>query len=416
MNRTILRHLLVAACLTLGMLAFAGSAFAAIGPHQATLAVAGDIACDPTSTPSGTACQDVATAALVVAASPDKVLAIGDLQYSNGTLAAFMSEYDPSWGAFKASTLPVPGNHEYNTANATGYYDYWGTQAGDRAQGWYATRIGNWLILALNSNCSSVGGCERTSAQGLWLENQLAASDAPCQLAYWHHPRFSSGMHGDNFEVQPLWEILQEHQGDLVLAGHDHDYEAFEPMLADGTIGAEGIHSYVIGTGGVDLRDFATTKSGSVTRVKKFGIGVIGLYENGWTEEFRATDGTTSSDGLTHECASPTEATANPIVATVPTVSAPVVKAAQTSARMRALHVDATAVLARASVEGLVLAWKSRTRAVCSVYRTVSKRTGTRLVTTHVKGRRPGTCTVRGTNKGSRLFLPAAITRSIRVT
>ena len=407
---TNLGRFLAAACLMLGMLAFSGSAFAEMGSRQATLAVAGDIACDPTSTPSGTTCQDVATAALVAAASPDKVLAIGDLQYSNGTLAAFMSEYDPSWGAFKASTLPVPGNHEYNTANATGYYDYWGTQAGDRAQGWYATRIGNWLILALNSNCSSVGGCERTSAQGLWLESQLAASDAPCQLAYWHHPRFSSGMHGDNVEVQPLWEILQEHKGDLVLAGHDHEYEAFEPMLADGTISTAGIHSFVIGTGGVGLRDFSTVRAGSVTRIKKFGIGVIGLYENGWTEEFRATDGTTVSGGVLHECAA---ASAIPPAATP--VVVPVTKSAQTSARTQALRVAATAILPRTSTQGLVLTWKSRTRAICSVHRSVSKRADRRRVTTRVIGRRRGTCEVRGTNQGSATLLPALITLTIRV-
>ncbi|MEI6690055.1 MAG: metallophosphoesterase [Thermoleophilia bacterium] len=380
-----------------------------MGSRQATLAAVGDIVCDPTATPSLTTCQDAATAALITAVNPDKVLVLGDLQYTTGTLAAFMSEYDPVWGAFKAKTLPVPGNHEYYTAGAAGYYDYWGAQAGDRTQGWNATRIGNWQILALNSNCSSIGGCGRSSAQGQWLEAQLAASDAPCQLAYWHHPRFSSGLHGDTADVQPLWEILQEHQTDLVLSGHDHEYEAFAPMLADGTLSASGIRSYVIGTGGVDLRDFGIVRAGSETRIKKFGIGVIGLYENGWSAEFRATDGTTSTDGVTHECAVRSVA--------APTVPAATVaaKSAQTGARVRAVSVGAARMLPRRSVQGLAITWRSSTKATCSVRRVVSTVDGVSRVNWRVVGNRRGSCRLRATNSGSASLLPANIGVFVRV-
>ena len=321
---------------------------AAMGPHETTIAAAGDIVCDPGSSPSATTCQDAATAALVTAAQADRLLAMGDLQYDNGALAAFTSQYDPVWGAFRAATLPVPGNHEYNTAGAGGYFDYWGAQASDRAQGWYATRIGSWLILSLNSNCGSIGGCGRSSAQGHWLESELAASTAPCQLAYWHHPRFSSGLHGNTADVQPLWEILQEHQAELVLAGHDHEFERFEPMLADGTPSSAGIASYVIGTGGVDLRDFATVRAGSAERIKKFGIGIIDLYANGWTAEFRATDGTTSGDGATHECAANAAAVAAPAgtpPTDVPNAASPVNSASTATLRTGVPKVIGNAVV-----------------------------------------------------------------------
>ncbi len=386
---------------------------ASVGTHETTLAAAGDITCDPATSRTATTCQDAATAALVSAAHPDRVLAIGDLQYTNGALASFLGEYDPVWGAFKATTLPVPGNHEYLTSGASGYFDYWGAQAGERSQGWYATRLGSWLIVSLNSNCASIGGCGRSSPQGVWLESQLQSSTATCQLAYWHHPRFSSGLHGDNVGVQPLWEILQEHQAELVLAGHDHEFERFEPMLADATLSSSGMPSYVIGTGGVDLRDFGIVRAGSAVRIKKFGIGLIDLYANGWAAEFRATDGTTASDGVTHECVAPTVAEAASAPSAPPT---PVPKKMQTATRIRPLHVKGAAVLPPSSKQGLALTWSSRTRTVCTVYMTLATHYATRRVVTRVKAIRRGTCKVRGVNQGSATLEPATITITIRVS
>ena len=384
-------------------------AAASVGSRETTLAAAGDIVCDPTTSPTATTCQYAATAALVASAHVDRVLALGDLQYTNGALASFQSAYDPVWGVFKGSTLPVPGNHEYVTSGAAGYYDYWGAQAGDRTQGWYATRMGSWLILSLNSNCASIGGCGRTSPQGLWLESQLQSSTATCQLAYWHHPRFSSGQHGDSAEVQPLWEILQEHQAELVLAGHDHDFERFEPMLADGTLSSAGIPSYVIGTGGVELRDFAAVRAGSAVRIKKFGIGVIDLYTNGWSAEFRATDGTTSSDGVPHEC--------SPSTAPVATNAAvELAKVGQTTGRIRAVRVGSSRVLPAASRQDLALTWRSTTPAVCAVRRAVSHVGGDRRVVTRVRGKRIGTCRLRGVNAGSTSYSAANIAVALRVT
>ena len=388
-------------------------ASAAVGRHEAVIAAAGDIVCNPATPTSATTCQHSATGALVTAANADRVLALGDLQYSDGALASFLGAYDPVWGAFKATTLPVPGNHEYGTAGAAGYFDYWGAQAGERTQGWYATRIGSWLVLSLNSNCSSIGGCGRDSAQGVWLESQLRSSTATCQLAYWHHPRFSSGLHGDSEAVQPLWGILQEYQAELVLAGHDHGFERFEPMLDDGTLSSAGIASYVIGTGGVDLRDFSAARPGSAVRIKRFGIGVIDLYANGWAAEFRATDGTTSSDGVVHEC-SPSAAAVAPAAAAAP---APVAaaKSGQSAARVRAVRIGGSRVLPARSQQGLVLWWRSTTPAVCSVRRAVSQAGGVRHVVTRVRGKQTGRCRLRAVNAGDAFYAAASISIGFRV-
>lgn len=389
------------------------AALGAVGPLQTTLAAAGDISCPVGGAVTATTCQDAATAALVSTASPDRVLALGDLQYTNGSAAAFASEYDPVWGAFKATTLPVPGNHEYLTAGASGYFGYWGATAGTAGQGWHATRIGSWLLIGLNSNCTDVGGCGASSAQGQWLEATLAASDAPCQLAYWHHPRFSSGLHGDTADVQPLWEILQAHKAEVVLAGHDHAYERFAPMLADGTVSDAGLASFVVGTGGYDLRAFGAVHAGSQERIAKFGIAVLRLYENGWGAEFRATDGAVYPAGAERECVAATAAPAS--AATTSTAPAGVARNAQSIVRVRALEVGASRRLPQRSTQGLALAWSSRTRGVCRVVRVATTVGGARRVVSRVRGLEAGTCRLRAVNDGSGAYLPAAIAVAVRV-
>ena len=137
-------------------------------------------------------------------------LALGDLQYENGELASFQSAYEASYGRFKAKTKPAPGNHEYNTASASGYYTYFGAPAGDPTKGYYSFDVGTtWHIVALNSNCSVVS-CAAGSAQEQWLRADLAASTRPCTIAYWHHPRFSSSSRGNDTSVDPLWHALAE--------------------------------------------------------------------------------------------------------------------------------------------------------------------------------------------------------------
>ena len=407
--RSGLRHglTLVLVALAAG-LALPGSAFA-LGPLQATVAAAGDIVCDPDVPAPAGECAQAQTKALVDAAGADRVLALGDLQYSAGSLNDFQTGYDLTWGALRDRTLPTPGNHEYLTAGAAGYYDYWGERAGPERRGWYATAIGDWQVLSLDSNCTEAGGCGRDSAQGRWLAAELAASTATCQLAFWHHPRFSSGSHGDTVAVQPLWELLEERGVELVLSGHDHGYERFQAMRADGTASADGIVSHVVGTGGINLRDFATARAGSEARVKRYGVLVLGLHADGWTEEFRATDGGVTGAGTAHACRT-TSAVAAPAAApsAPPAVAEP---ATQAVARVRGLSVGTSRALPGRTDAGLALRWSSRTPGVCRVERRVGDG-GIRWV---VAARRCGTCWLRAENAGSDAYAPVRVTRTLRV-
>ena len=192
-----------------------------------TVLTAGDIA-------SCNSPGDEATAALLDEHFGD-VITLGDNAYVDGTAAQFQNCYGPSWGRHKDRTHPAPGNHDYHIEGAAGYFDYFGEVAGDPSEGWYSYDLGAWHVVVLNSNCSEIGGCTRTSPQGLWLEADLAANPRDCTLAVWHHARFSSGNnHGSNTATRDFYDILHGHQADVVLVGHDHNYERFAPQDAFG--------------------------------------------------------------------------------------------------------------------------------------------------------------------------------------
>ncbi|MEO6654122.1 MAG: DNRLRE domain-containing protein, partial [Ilumatobacteraceae bacterium] len=176
-------------------------------PGDPQIAAAGDIACDPASGSfngglgTSLACRQKYTSDLMVGKGFDSVLTLGDMQYDSGAYNAFVNSYDLSWGRLKSITKPVPGNHEYNTSGAAGYYQYWGALAGGTTQGYYSYDIGAWHLVALNSNCGVVS-CAGGSVQETWLRADLAAHPDKCTLVYWHHPRFSSGdQHGNNTSV-----------------------------------------------------------------------------------------------------------------------------------------------------------------------------------------------------------------------
>lgn len=215
------------------------------------VAAAGDIACPPGGRPSAAGCQQAATAQVLDRVRPAAVLALGDLQYETGALADFRAAFAPTWGRFAARMRPAPGNHEYAVTNGRGYYAYFGRRAGDPARGYYSFDLGGWHLIALNSNCRIVG-CGRGSRQERWLRADLARHRrARCTLAYWHQPRFSSGPHGDNAAVAPLWRDLYAARADVVLDGHDHDYERFAPQTPAGRASpGRGIRELVAGTGG----------------------------------------------------------------------------------------------------------------------------------------------------------------------
>jgi len=219
---------------------------------SAEVVAAGDIASCRTEGDEATAKLVEATAKLVEA-TDGQVLVLGDEAYPRGTAANFEECYGPSWGRFKGRTKPVPGNHEYYTEGARGYFEYFGEAAGDPEGGYYSYELGSWHVVALNSNCEEVH-CGPGSPQTRWLKEDLAANDeARCTLAYMHHPRFSSGeKHGSTAGgVEKLWEALYEVDTDVVLSGHEHNYERFSPQDAQGRADPEGgIRQFVVGTGG----------------------------------------------------------------------------------------------------------------------------------------------------------------------
>ena len=265
---------------------------------------AGDIACDPAS-PSfngglgtATGCRMLATSDLALALGADAVLALGDTQYESGTPAAFQASYDPTWGRLKAITHPAVGNHEYLTAGAAGYFGYFGAAAGDPQEGWYSFDLGGWHVVALNSNCGAIGGCGPGSAQHDWLLADLAANPAACTLAYWHHPRFSSGAHGNDPTVAPLWEALHDAGADLVLAGHDHLYERFAPQDASGAADPTGPRQITVGTGGKNLVGVAQVRPNSAARRVAFGVLALDLYADGYAWSFATLDGAPGDSGI----------------------------------------------------------------------------------------------------------------------
>jgi len=179
------------------------------------------------------------------------VVTLGDNAYEAGTATEFTNCYNSTWGRHKARTRPAPGNHDYNTPGATGYYNYFGALAGDPTKGYYSYELGSWHIAVLNSNCAKVGGCHAGSPQEQWLRKDLAAHPTACTLAYWHHPRFSFGKYDDNEATRVLWQALDEAGAELVLSGHDHNYQRWAPQTWSGTRDeARGIREFVVGTGG----------------------------------------------------------------------------------------------------------------------------------------------------------------------
>ena len=285
-------------------------------PSRIVIAAAGDIACaaDPVGIRSEERnspirCQSAATADLVSAIGPDAVLTLGDHQYPDGSLERFRSGYDRTWGRFRAITHPVPGNHEYGTRGAQGYFDYFGPAAGSPKTGYYSYDLGPWHVVALNSECRHISGCAAGSAEERWLRADLAAHPAQCTLAYWHQARFSTGSHGSVRETAALWRALQDAGADLVLGGHDHDYERFAPLDADGTPGSAGIPSFVVGTGGDSYyRVHEPIPGREVALTSSPGVLQLTLTADGFEWAFRTvgpTPGGTVADAGAGGCRAP---------------------------------------------------------------------------------------------------------------
>jgi hypothetical protein len=241
-----------------------------------SIVLAGDIACDSGQTKSAYTCHDGDTAKLIASIKPQAVLTVGDNQYPNGALLSFQTAYDKTWGQFKNITHPVPGNHEYNTPGATGYFDYFGEQAGQRGQGYYTFTVGEWRFFALNSEIDT----SDTSPQLNWLKQTLAANKNKCSLVYWHRPRFSGGGHASDPTYGALWRLLYANNVDVVVNGHSHAYERFAPQNPDGQPDPErGITELVSGMGGYAPEDLNNPLPNLVNRQNHaFGVLKLTLY------------------------------------------------------------------------------------------------------------------------------------------
>ena len=321
LGRTILTGVVVAAVLPFVPAPVVGEVQPAIAAGDPVIAAAGDIACDPTNSNfnggnGGTSsCAQAATAALLSQINPDAVLPLGDNQYYCGGYSAFVQSYNLHWGQFLSRTYPSVGNHEYLTsggtdcnagnAGASGYYRYYSNAArvGASNQLYYSYDIGTWHLIALNSNCSSAGGCGASSPQGQWLAADLAAHRTACTLAYWHIPVWSSGGRNSS-NMASITQTLYNAGVDVVLTSHDHTYERFAPQNAQGQADpARGIRAFVVGTGGANHTSFVSTMANSEVRNDKtFGVLKMTLHSNSYDWQFVPVAGQSFTDTGSQAC------------------------------------------------------------------------------------------------------------------
>jgi calcineurin-like phosphoesterase family protein len=291
---------MLAAVLALGSV---GQAAAAENPRRDRVAAATG---DPVLIGAGdiASCSndgDRATARLV-SNEPGTVFTVGDNAYQAGTEEEFQRCYHPTWGRFKDRTRPAVGNHEYRSPGAKPYYAYFGTSAGRAGRGWYAYNLGTWRIYVLNSNCSIVG-CFRGSRQERWLRADLANHPHRCVLAYWHHALFSSGPHGGHTSVRRFWEDLYQARAEVVINGHDHDYERFARMAPNGGRVVRGIREFVVGTGGASHYRIKTLRRNSDTHDDAtFGVLRLTLHPTSYSWEFVPVAGGSFRDSGSGTC------------------------------------------------------------------------------------------------------------------
>jgi calcineurin-like phosphoesterase family protein len=298
------------------------------------VAAAGDIACDPASSAfhhlrgQPGACRMKYTSNLLVHArrrgNLAAVLTLGDNQYFCGGYQAFRRSYDRTWGRVKDVTHPTPGDHDYiihsnpdatdcsDQADAAGYYRYFGDAALDPNTGksWYSFDVTTtdgtaWHIISLNAGCEFVGGCGSGSPQESWLRDDLAANPSTCTLAYWYAPRFSSGRHGSDPAYSAFWEDLSAAGAEIVLNGHDHDYERFAPQTPDQDVSRDGIREFVVGTGGVGheaMRPHRRELNSAVANDRTFGVLELELRPASYRWRFVAEKGHRFSDSGTGAC------------------------------------------------------------------------------------------------------------------
>jgi hypothetical protein len=248
------------------------------------IVAAGDIAC-----PNQPCDSHRATARLIRRIGPRVLLPLGDNQYNDGALRDYLASYDPTWGRFKRRTRPTPGNHDYNTAGADGYFDYFGRRAHRGSGGFYSFNVGRWHLVSINS-----GSGKPTDRQLRWVRRNLANDGHRCELAYWHHPRWSSGSeHGSDERMDGLWRVLYRAGVDVVLNGHEHNYERFALLSPTGSSAPRsGIREFVVGTGGRSHYNLGSGIRGSQKRIDdRFGVLRMVLRSRSYVWRFVAVGG-----------------------------------------------------------------------------------------------------------------------------
>jgi hypothetical protein len=267
------------------------------------VAAVGDMSCDPSNPAfhggAGTLtdCRESAVSQRVVNdSSVDTVLGLGDYQYECGQPSDYTASYDPTWGRLNPLMQPAVGNHEYkrgvdafgatcpsSNSTAASYFNYFGARAHPETVGHFSFNLGNWHLIALNSNCgqSGVGGCAATKPQTRWLQNDLESTTQPCIAAFWHHPYFNGKASVVAFK--PWWDALYAAHADVVLNGHVHNYQRFAPMSPTGAKTAAGLTEYIVGTGGEALQTF---NSKALVYKPTFGYLRMTLHSSGWSAQF----------------------------------------------------------------------------------------------------------------------------------
>jgi hypothetical protein len=273
---------------------------AAVSRSDPEIAAVGDIACQSYSQGDGEGvCRSDEVAALITDLAPDRFLALGDLQYNIGKLSEFLRVYDRQFGHLLPITLPTPGNHEYGTEDAQGYFDYFGERA-HGPEGYYSVDLGAWHIVSLNSDiCRDDPGCGPGTPQYEWLAADLAGNDAECTLAFQHHPVFDwrqwqkfvdpddprpNGGSENEMYLQ-LWRLLDREGVDVMLVGHNHIYHRWAPQHADGDRDPDGIRQFTVGTGGRSLYPLGKKPRPEnllAVQNKAFGVLQMTLHEDSY--------------------------------------------------------------------------------------------------------------------------------------
>jgi hypothetical protein len=282
-----------------------------------TIAAAGDIACTQGAAVTASSCQQLLTSNLAIGLHPDSVLPLGDDQYELGSLSDYQSMYDPSWGRLNSIAHPVPGNHEYGyigtavqPTGGTGYFTYFGDRSHPLQPGcttlctsWYSYNIGSWHVIALDSQCAVIGGCNPGNPEYKWLQADLKANPATCTMAYWHIPLFSSSQDHQP-DMQAIYTLLNTNHADVVLNGHAHFYERFGPQDATGAASASGISEFIVGSGGRNFFPIrATAAANSQSRIANtFGVLQMTLSSGGYSWQFVGPPGSTAADSGSATC------------------------------------------------------------------------------------------------------------------